>query len=148
MYRLPWDRNQSSAHSAALYPARRPSEPQKDTQPTPATEIDLTDDLPPHTQKMHHTINLSFSRGFRNSAESCSKTVATNHKSKTLGPFKSDVPHPRPRNHRRGSRAGRQRAIVSRSRIRPPIQKVSSPEMTRRDERAALPWGFAAAPKA
>jgi len=56
-----------------------------------------------------------------------------------LSPSSQAHPHPRPRIHRRGSKVFRHRWIASRPRIRPPIQKDASPEMTSKDERTTFP---------
>ena len=49
------------------------------------------------------------------------------------------LPHPRPLIHLRGSSAPRHRATTSRPRMKPPIQKEASPDITRRDDRATFP---------
>lgn len=48
-------------------------------------------------------------------------------------------PHALPLIHLSGSRAPRHRATTSRPRMKPPIQKEASPDITRRDERATFP---------
>lgn len=123
MCQLIWDQSRSSAHSAALYPVHRPFEPQKDTLPTQAIEIDLTDDFPPPILKRRRTINLSLSIESQNSPEFDSERQQQNQNRK-ISPHYLVLSHPRPRRHLRGSRALCHRLIASRPRIRPPIQTL------------------------